>query len=176
VWGARHRKEVTVGTTKYNAGARALHWIIALLILANLASGLLHLAIPIHKAIGLTVLALSLARLGWRFMWTAPAYPASMARREIAAAHAVHGVLYVLMIAMPLSGWVMASAGKYPLSWFGLFAWPKLPVAKDGGLYAIGHGFHGTGGWVLLALVAGHVAAALRHRFVLKDGILRRML
>jgi len=172
-----------MGNDRYNAGARALHWTIAVLILANLASGLLHDALegvvavmPVHKAIGLTVLVLSLVRLGWRMAWKAPPYPASMGRGEIALAHAVHGLLYAFMIAMPLSGWIMASAGKYPLSWFGLFDWPKLAVTKGSTLYEVGHGFHGTGGWILLALALGHVAAALRHRFVLRDGVLRRML
>lgn len=167
---------MTMDNARYNAGARTLHWIIAVLIIANLASGLAGFAIPVHKAIGLTVLALSVVRLGWRMAWKAPPYPASMSRAETGLAHAVHGVLYLFMIAMPLSGWIMSSAGKYPLTWFGLFDWPKLPVAKGSALAGAGHEFHEIGGWVLLALVAGHVAAALRHQFLLKDGVLRRML
>ncbi|WP_159976958.1 MULTISPECIES: cytochrome b [unclassified Novosphingobium] len=172
-----------MGNNRYNAGARMLHWAIAVLILANLATGLLHDALegvvavmPVHKAVGLTVLVLSLARLGWRMCWKAPAYPGSMSGTEIAAAHILHALLYVLMIAMPLSGWIMSSAGKYPLSWFGLFDWPKLAVTKGSTLYEIGHSFHGIGGWTLLALVLGHVAAALRHQFLLRDAVLRRML
>lgn len=165
-----------MGSPRYNAGARTLHWTIAVLILANLASGLLHVAIPVHKAIGLTVLVLSLARLALRRTWKAPPYPASMSRAEVGAAHGVHAVLYLFMIAMPLTGWIIASAGKYPLTWFGLFAWPKLAVVKGSAVEGIGHQFHEFGGWLLLALVAGHIAAALRHHFVLKDRVLRRML
>lgn len=168
---------------KYNAGARALHWLIALLIIANLASGLLHDALektvnlmPTHKAIGMSVLALSLVRLAWRMAWTAPAYPTTMARLEVMAAKAVHVLLYVFMIGMPLSGWILVSPGKYPLSWFGLFDIPKLPVVKDSVLAGIGHEFHEIGGWLMLALVLGHAGAALRHHFVLKDGVLRRMM
>lgn len=168
---------------RYNAGARALHWLIAAMIALNLATGLLHdpledvvQLMPFHKALGLTILVLSLARLLLRLTWTAPAYPASLGAFEVLAAKAVHAVLYLLMIAMPLSGWVISSAGKYPLSWFGLFAWPKLPVARDSALAGAGHEFHEIGGWVLLALAIGHAAAALRHHFVLKDAILRRML
>lgn len=168
---------------RYNAGARALHWAIAALILANLATGLLHDALekvvalmPVHKAVGLTVLALSVVRLGWRLTWRAPAYPGSVSAGERGLAKAVHVALYVLMIAMPLSGWVMASAGKYPLSWFGLFDWPKLAVVKPSPLYGLGHEFHEIGGWVLLVLALGHAGAALRHHFVLRDGVLRRML
>ncbi|MCJ2182652.1 cytochrome b [Novosphingobium sp. 1949] len=169
--------------TKYNAGARALHWLIALLIVVNIALGLLHdpleevvSLMPAHKAIGMSVLALSVVRLGWRMAWTAPAYPASMTALETRAAKLLHGVLYLFMIAMPLSGWIMSSAGKYPLSWFGLFDLPKLPVVKDSPIAGIAHEMHEVGGYLLIALVLGHVLAALRHHFVLKDGILRRML
>lgn len=169
-------------TQRYNAGARALHWAIAVLIIANLASGLLGdtlkdvFPMPVHKAIGLTVLALSMLRLGWRLAWAAPAWPASLSGSEIFAARSVHVLLYFGMIVMPLTGWIMSSAGKYPLSWFGVFDWPKLAVAKQSALYGFSHGFHGIGGWIILALVVGHVGAALRHQFVLKDPILRRML
>ncbi len=170
-------------THKYNAGARALHWLIALLIIMNLASGLLHEPLekvvelmPVHKAIGMSVLVLSLVRLGWRMAWTAPAYPASMTGLEVLAAKLVHLALYVFMIAMPLTGWIMSSAGKWPLSWFGLFDLPKLPVTKDSALAGIAHEGHELGGYLLLALVLGHVLAALRHHYLLKDDILRRML
>ncbi|MFC6620874.1 cytochrome b [Novosphingobium panipatense] len=168
---------------KYNAGARALHWITAVIIVANLAGGLLKESLsdvvpimPVHKATGVTVLALSLIRLGWRLTWRAPAYPATMGRLERGLAHSVHGLLYLLMIAMPLSGWIMSSGGKYPISWFGLFEWPKLPVPRGSVLQEFGAQFHETAGWLMLALVLGHVAAALRHHFILKDGVLRRML
>lgn len=170
------------GENRYNLGARTLHWAIALLILANLATGLLHdpldgivSLMPVHKAMGLTVLVLSLARVGWRLAFAAPAWPRAMTGVEIAAARAVHALLYLLMIAMPLTGWIMSSAGKYPLSWFGLFDWPKLAVTKASPVYGVSHEFHEIGGWVMLALVLGHVAAALRHHFILKDGLLRRM-
>jgi len=168
---------------KYNAGARALHWLIALLIIANLASGLLNEALektielmPTHKAIGMTVLVLSLVRLVWRLTWTAPAYPASLSGFEVMAAKAVHVLLYIFMIGMPLSGWIFVSPGKYPLNWFGLFDIAKLPVVKDSLLAGIGHEFHEIGGWLMLALVIGHAGAALRHHFVLKDGVMRRMM
>ncbi|MBT0669847.1 cytochrome b [Novosphingobium profundi] len=168
---------------KYNAGARTLHWLIAILIIANIAGGLLHEPLekvvslmPAHKAIGMTILVLSLVRLGWRLTWTAPAYPATMTPLEVLAAKLVHVVLYLFMLAMPVTGWIMASAGKYPLSWFGLFDMPKLPVAKDSVLAGIGHEMHEVGGYLLIALVLGHVLAALRHHFLVRDDILRRML
>lgn len=174
--------DMTDAAERYNAVARALHWIIAALIIGNLAGGLLHDALedvinlmPLHKASGMTVLALSLVRIAWRFTWRAPAYPDGMSGLEILAAMATHLLFYGLMLAMPVTGWIMASAGKYPLSWFGLFDLPKLPVTREDPLYEIGHEGHELLGWVFLALVALHLVAALRHHFILKDNVLRRM-
>lgn len=167
---------------RYNRTARALHWSIAVLVIANLAGGLLHDAledvvnlIPAHKAVGMTVLALTLVRIGWRVTWRAPAYPGTMSRAAIGAAHALHAAFYALLLAMPLSGWIIASAGKYPLTWFGLFAIPKLAVTRGDPAYLVGHEAHEVLGWLFLALVLVHVAAALRHHFVLRDGVLARM-
>lgn len=171
-----------VSDERYNAVARALHWIIAALIIGNIAGGLLHEPLedvvnlmPLHKASGLTVLVLSLVRIAWRLTWRAPAYPAEMSALEVFAAKATHFAFYALMLAMPLTGWIMASAGKYPLSWFGLFDWPKLPVTRESPLYGIAHEGHELLGWLTLALVVLHVGAALRHHFLLKDNVLRRM-
>lgn len=171
-----------VSDERYNAVARALHWIIAVLIIGNIAGGLLHEPLervvnlmPLHKASGLTVLVLSLARIAWRMTWRAPAQPAGMSPLEVFAAKATHLAFYALMLAMPLTGWIMASAGKKPLSWFGLFDWPKLPVTRESPLYGIAHEGHELLGWLTLALVVLHVGAALRHHFVLKDNVLRRM-
>ena len=168
---------------RYNTVARALHWVIALLVVGNLIGGFVHEAfehvvriIPVHKAVGLTILALSLLRLAWRIAARPPALPAEMPLWERGSAHVIHAMFYVLMIAMPLSGWLFSSAGKYPLTWFGLFDVPKFAVAKDSTLYAVTHGGHMAMAWLFLALVVLHVTAALRHHLVLKDTVLRRML
>jgi len=168
---------------RYNQVARALHWIMAVLVIGNLAGGLLHDALedvvnlmPVHKAVGMSVLALAVVRIAWRFTYRAPAYPEEMGALARLAARGVHVLLYGLMLAMPLSGWIMASAGKYPLTWFGLVDLPKLPVTRADPLYDIGHEGHEILGWVMLALVILHVGAALRHHFVLRDSVLQRML
>jgi cytochrome b561 len=168
---------------RYNSVARALHWAIALLVIGNIAGGLLHDALedvinlmPLHKASGMTVLALSLVRIAWRFTWRAPSHPAGMSGLEVAAAKAVHLVFYGLMLAMPLTGWIMSSAGKYPLTWFGLFDIPKLPVTRESALYDLGHEGHEILGWLFLALAVLHIGAALRHHLLLKDNVLRRMM
>jgi cytochrome b561 len=168
---------------RYNRVARFLHWSIAALVIGNIAGGLLHepledvvRLIPVHKAIGMTVLALTLVRIAWRFTWRAPPHPAGMSALEIAAARAVHGVFYGLMLAMPLTGWIIASAGKYPLSWFGLFDLPKLPVTRADPLYGAASEGHEILGWLFLALAILHIAAALRHHVLIKDNVLRRMM
>ncbi|MBD3728221.1 MAG: cytochrome b [Sphingomonadales bacterium] len=173
---------MSAAAIRYNRGARLLHWLIAALVIANLASGLLHdpledyvRLMPSHKAIGMSVLALSLARLAWRFTWRAPAYPEAMTAFERGSAKAVHALFYLLMLAMPLTGWIVSSASKYPLDWFGLFDIPKLAVTKGSATYGFGHEAHELLGYLFLALVVLHVAAALRHHFVLRDDILRRM-
>jgi len=167
--------------TRYNATARAFHAAIALLVIANLALGLLHEPledqvnlIPLHKSIGLTVLGLSLARVAWRFTWTTPAYEPALRRLDLLVARAVHAAFYVLMIALPLSGWIMSSAGRRPLAWFGLPV-PKLAIEKGSPLAEAAHEGHEILAWTMLALAVLHIAAALRHHFVLRDGVLRRM-
>lgn len=168
---------------RYNRGARALHWLMAALVLANLLSGLLNDAledtvrlIPAHKAMGMTILALTVVRILWRFTWQHPPYPRTVTRWEATSARIVQGMFYGLMLIMPVSGWIMASAGKYPLSWFGLFDLPKLAVARTDPAYLVGREAHGILGWLLLALLVLHVGAALRHHFLLRDNVLERMM
>jgi cytochrome b561 len=173
---------MTVDSVRYNRTARTLHWILALLVITNLATGLLHEPLehsiklmPFHKAVGITILGLTLVRILWRLGWHAAAFPTEMSGLERWAARAVHFAFYFLLIAMPLTGWIVASTGKTPISWFGLFAWPKLAVAKGTTIAAVGHEGHELMGWLFLALVVLHIAAALRHHFLLRDDVLRRM-
>lgn len=168
---------------KYNRGARAFHWTIAILVITNIALGLLHEPlektinlIPLHKSFGLTVLVLTLGRIGWHLTWTKPPLPASLPQWERTTASVTHFLFYALTLAMPLTGWVFSSAGKFPLTFFGLFDWPKLPVTKEDPIVGVSHEGHEVLGWVMLALGMLHVAAALRHHFLLKDNVLRRML
>lgn len=166
---------------RYNAGARAFHAVIAVLVVANLALGLGHDALEdsfdvmaLHKSIGITVLVLSVARLAWRFTWTTPDYDPPLGRFYLALARSIHAAFYALMLALPLTGWIMTSAGERPLAWFGVPV-PKLAVEKGSTLYEIGHEGHEILGYAMLALVVLHVAAALRHHYLLKDTVLRRM-
>ena len=164
----------------YSRVARWLHWTMGLLIIGNLAGGLLHdlnadVIIPLHKASGILLLALAVVRIIWRMAHPAPALPADMATWERATASFTHAVLYAMMILIPMSGWVMASASRWPISFFGLFDVPKFTVIKESALWEVAHEGHELMGYAMIALLLLHIGAALRHHFVLKDGMLARM-
>lgn len=178
-------RSAIVRIDRYSRGAIWFHWIIAALVAVNLAIGLLHDslfegvagAIRLHKSIGLSVLALTLARIGWRLTHRPPRLPAGLPSWERTAARASHLAFYALLLLLPLSGWAMGSAGRearYPTRWFGLFDVPHLPVsARTAGL---GDAAHSVLGYAMAALVVLHMAAALRHHFVLRNAVLARML
>ena len=166
--------------------SQALHWLIALLVLAMAAIGLSLDELPrspkwfwvydLHKSIGLSVLALVVVRLGWRLYAGAPPPVPGLPRIQRLAAGVTHWLLYLLIIAMPLSGWLYDSAsGLRPLRWFGQVAVPKL-VAPDEHLAGDMHDLHETLFLVLVALVLAHVAAALWHHVFRNDATLARML
>ncbi|MET0271122.1 MAG: cytochrome b [Sphingomonas sp.] len=171
---------------RYTLVAIWLHWVIAALVLWNLAGGIGQAFLPEaaaellwsgHKAIGISVLFLSVARLAWRLGHRPPPLPA-MPRWQAVSAHALHWSFYLLIILMPLSGWVFSSAAekRRPLNFFGLFDIPYLPVAQGPDAGAVPHGFHVYAGWTMAALVVLHIAAALKHHFVDRDRTLARML
>lgn len=177
----QHRGEIE----RYGAVAIALHWAIALLILANWPLGYFGEAIEqrlgtsavwLHKSIGLSVLALSIARLGWRIANPPPRLPATISAWRAAAARFTHWGFYVLIITLPLTGWLRVSAGKYPLRWFELFELPKFAIAPDSREAEIAAQAHELAAWAMLALVALHVGAALHHHWRLRDAVLLRML
>ena len=172
------------GLTRYTRVAIWLHWIIAVFVIYNLASGLLVDLVPKgvpvfawHKAAGITVLFLSVARLAWRLTHRPPPLPA-MPGWQIGAAHALHWLFYALIILMPLSGWIFSSAAekRWPLTFFGLFNIPYLPIAQSphGGDKAAA--FHTYAGYIMAALVVVHIAAALKHHYFERDRTLARML
>jgi cytochrome b561 len=171
------------GHSGYSKVAILLHWTIAILILGNVAGALLAEQVDratagtimaMHKSIGLTVLMLSLVRLVWRLTHPFPPFPDTTPQWDAVAARATHVAFYGLMIAVPLAGWVMVSAGSRPLEWFGLFAWPKLPVSEA--LAGWAHDAHGLLAFATLGLAVLHAAGALKHHFFDRDDVLARML
>lgn len=170
------------GRRRYDGMSIALHWTTALLIVANLLLGffadeLFRGAVSLHKSIGLTVLALGVARLVWRLLHPAPPLLPSIRPWERVLARANHVAFYLLIILLPLSGWVFTSAGsrKFVTSWFGLFTVPPI-VHQDPALSDAVFERHGQLAWIMVALLALHVAGALKHRFVDRDATLDRML
>jgi cytochrome b561 len=128
-----------------------------------------------HKSVGITILGLVVLRLLWRWMNPTPALPDTLKPYERVLANLTHAGLYVVLFAMPLSGWIMSSARGFPVSWFGFIQLPDL-VGKNKAVYDAMVETHETLAWVLCAIVALHVLAALKHHFWLKDHVLKRML
>ena len=166
--------------------SQALHWSIALLVLAMAAIGLSLDELPrspkwfwvydLHKSIGLLLLALVVVRLAWRLYAGAPPPVSGLPRIQRFAAGATHAVLYLLILAMPLSGWLYDSAsGLRPLQWFGLFAVPKL-VGADEDLADDLHDLHEDLFAILVVVALLHVAAAVWHHVFRGDATLARML
>ncbi|MGH8250912.1 MAG: cytochrome b [Steroidobacteraceae bacterium] len=169
---------------RYGFVAQALHWTIVGLLIVQVTLGKIADGMPLgldklatlarHKSFGITILALAAIRLAWR-AFNRPPPPPPMPRWQLFAAHANHAALYLLLFAIPLSGWLMSSATNYPVSWFGLVQLPDL-VAPDEALEELFEGVHETLANALIVLALLHVAAALKHQFVDRDRLLYRML
>ncbi|OAJ51687.1 cytochrome b [Paraburkholderia ginsengiterrae] len=170
----------------YTRTAIALHWLIALLIVCGFALGWVMTDIPgftptklryfsWHKWIGVTVFALAVLRILWRATHAGPQMPRRMALWQRAAAHLVHLLLYVLMIAIPASGYLYSSAANIPVVYLGLIPLPRL-IAPDPHLKELLKAVHIALNYTLLVLVALHVAGALKHQWLDRDGLLSRML
>lgn len=178
-------KSVPMKTPRYSTVAIGFHWLLAVLIVGTFGVGLYMADLPVspgrlklfnyHKWAGVTILALSALRLLWRLTHAAPALPVSMRTWQQRASHSAHIALYVLFFAVPLLGWAYSSAAGYPIVWFG---WVQLPdfVAKNRELAEAIKPLHEISAKLLALLVLVHIAAALKHHFVDRDGVLSRML
>jgi cytochrome b561 len=171
---------------RYTTTAIVLHWLIAMLIVGAFTLGLVMTDIPgfspaklryysWHKWAGVTVLLLAALRLLWRLTNRPPALPAAMPAWQRRAAHGLHHLLYLLLFAVPLSGYFYTLAAGVPVVYFGLFQLPVL-IARDPALAEVLKGVHYWLNMLLAALVALHVLAALKHQLIDRDGTLRRML
>lgn len=180
--------------TRYNGVAMTLHWLIAALLITNIGlawyfntlTGLPKIPpVQLHKSFGITILLLSLTRLAWRIVSPPPPLPQSLRPWERLAAGAVYGLFYVVMIGMPLSGWAFTSASAIiqfePIKLFGIIHWPaiapltRLPpqeMKQTHDAFLTVHELLATLAYVLIVL---HVAAALRHLVLLRDGVMARM-
>ena len=172
-------------SARYTRTAIALHWLAAILIFAAFPLGLIMSDLPLsplklklisyHKWLGVTVFLLAAARLAWRATHTPPPLPDVMPAWQRRAASGLHFLLYLLLFAIPLSGWLMSSAKGFQTVYFGVLPLPDL-IGKDKALGDALQEVHEMLNYGLLALVSAHVAAALKHQFIDRNGILARML
>ncbi len=180
---------------RYTGIAITLHWVVAILLVVNVVLALIVDAIPadyirptidMHKSLGITILGLVLLRVLWRFSHRPPAMPARYTPLERAGAHAAHAVLYLLILVMPISGWMHDSAWKesatHPMTLFGMIPWPRIgwiehsdPARKEY-LHTAFYAVHEYAAYALYALLALHIVGALKHQFWDREPELQRMM
>jgi len=170
---------------RWGVVSKTFHWIIVLLIIVQYAIAQRAEGLPLglqklqtlawHKSFGITILALAVLRVLWRWMNPTPDLPNTLKPYERVLAKMTHFGLYALIFLIPLSGWAMSSAANFPVSWFGLATLPDFVTPSK----ELQHTFHDVHealfGW-LVGIAALHVVAALKHHFWLKDTVLKRML
>ncbi|KQZ82769.1 cytochrome B [Mesorhizobium sp. Root157] len=171
----------------YGWGAIILHWIIAVLFIGLFALGLAMTRvtsqrisfemIQLHKSIGFLLLGLVVLRIAWRLGNVVPPLPPQTGQLERHAAPLAHFALYLFQLALPLSGWALVSTSvlAIPSMPFGLFIMPNLPLGMSASAEGFWLNVHVYLAYAGMALVAMHLAAALRHQFWLRDGVLVRM-
>jgi len=171
--------------SRYTAIAIGLHWLVALAIVGSFGLGLYMHELPLspqklklyswHKWAGVTIFLFVLLRLVWRLMHRPPALPPGMPAWQVKAAEATHVLLYLLMVAVPLSGWLMSSAKGFQTVWFGVLPLPDL-LQKDPDLGDLLQQLHMLLNFSMAALVLAHAGAALKHHYFDRDDVLTRML
>ena len=164
---------------------RDFHWLMAVVILAAVCVGVYAVDLPkedpskgfwfgIHKSLGVTVFFLAIMRIGWRLLNSAPPYRVPLGRFTRLAASANHAALYVLMICVPIGGYILSTASAHSVSWFGLYTFPSLaPVDKS--LADIAEAAHVTGAFIFIILIALHVVSAIWHHWFKRDEVMARM-
>jgi cytochrome b561 len=172
-------------TSSWGSLSKALHWIIVLLIVNQWVIGMRADAMPLglaklqalawHKSFGITILMLAVLRLVWRWMNPVPDLAAETRPWERALARISHVLLYGLIFALPISGWLMSSAKNFPVSWFSLIQLPDL-VAPSEALFQQMRSLHHLLFAALVVVAALHIAGALKHHFIDRNDVLRRML
>jgi cytochrome b561 len=176
------------GTAAYTRPAVALHWVLALAIAGTFAVGLYMHELPFsptrlklynwHKWAGVTILLLSVLRIVWRITHRPPALPAAIEQAmpawQFKGLHATHHLLYLLFFIVPLTGWAYSSAAGFPIVWFGVLPLPDF-VGPDKALAELIKPLHKFSTFAMAGLVLAHVAAAFKHQFIDRDGLLARM-
>lgn len=180
-----HRNKSSAPGSGYTHVAIGLHWLIALAIVGSFSLGLYMSDLPLspqklklyswHKWAGVTIFLFVLLRLGWRLLHRPPELTVDMPAWQRKAANATHVLLYVLMVAVPLSGWLMSSAKGFQTVWFGVVPLPDL-LGKNKELGDILEQIHSLLNFSMAGLVIAHLGAALKHHFLDRDEVLTRMM
>lgn len=170
--------------SQYGLITKILHWLLCILIIVQATGGLLFdemskalrsTIMPYHKSLGLLILLIVVLMILLRLFTPKPAWPVSMPKWERFAAKAGHAVLYLCLLIMPLSGWLMSTAAGWPPYFFGLGPIPMPGIPLDKALAGIASNVHSVVIWVLIVIAAIHIIAALRHHFFEKDNVLKNM-
>ena len=169
--------------TRYTRTAQALHWLTVLLILTTLPVAWVMMSLPtgpeqarmmvLHRSLGVTIFAVVVVRLAWRLTHPAPPSPSGAPRVTELISQVTHGLLYALLLLMPVTGYLQSADGR-PVSYLGLFNLPQLP--KDKALGDVANVFHHLGQWGLYTLVGLHMGATVWHVAIRRDGLLSRMI
>ncbi len=180
--------------TEYGSFIKVIHWLTAAIILVLIMVGIYMADLPrvteeekqsvmqlygMHKSFGVVVMLLVVLRLGWLLVNPSPALPAVFEGKERLLVESLKKLLYLLMIMLPISGYLMSNAGGHPIMLFGLFELPAL-IGEDKAIGGVAKAMHMLGGWAMLLVVLVHTAGALKHRLLEEKGsekdILQRML
>jgi cytochrome b561 len=172
-------------SSRYGLIAQFFHWAIVVLIVTQFVLAQKADALPLgaaklatlaqHKSVGITILSLAVLRLTWRLIGSTPPLPSATPIWQRRAAHVSHFLLYALLLLVPVLGWLMSSARNFPVSWFGLVTLPDL-IAPNRPAYEFLHDAHEFCARLLAVIALVHIAAALKHHFIERDDVLRRML
>ena len=170
--------------SSYSAVSMTLHWVIAALVIgqillvsaADQEGPNAGLWMTMHKSGGISILLLTLFRLGWRLKHPAIPLPVTTPRWQRLAARTTHILFYVVLLVMPLTGWLASSAADRAIEWYGLFNWPLLPIGGGRQTAGLMMEIHGAVVKSLYILIALHIAGALKHYFIDRDNVLQRML
>lgn len=166
-------------TETWGIVSRSFHWLIVALLVVQYMLGLFHDSLPrgsmgLHISLGVTILALAVARLAWSLFAGRPAPIASVTPVQRRLALAGHVVLYVLLLAAPITGWLMSNYGDHVVSWFGAFNLPQL-VAPNEDAHDLMEGRHNAVVWLLISIAAMHALVAIHHHTFHRDATLMRM-
>lgn len=163
----------------YGSIAKILHWLIAIAIIFMLFLGFFmsgRTLYTVHKSLGITILIIMILRVLWKLANSIPELPKNTPKWQKVASDLTHLSLYLLAFILPFSGWIMSTASNHAPNFWWWFKWPLTGISANGKLAHFAHDLHGILAWVIIGFICLHILAALKHHFINKDDVLKRML